>query len=154
MQFLIIQMKPTRDFGIDALRYVNFIKIQRHKNAINSHHISNTTEKGLFKYCKSRGMKVSDDLNLQTFPNVFVKEALPRTFNEMHGHFDSVIKNAQKSFLANRRAVDVQNMSGVAMKCDVKLSEQYPDQYVNVWPHSDRCLREGVPLNRGKLVCC
>jgi hypothetical protein len=67
-------------------------------------------------------------------------------------HFQTAVKASQRYFLANRRAVNVQNMTGIVVKCDVKLSDQDPDHYVNVWPHDDGQMREGIPLTRGTFA--
>jgi hypothetical protein len=96
-------------------------------------------------------MKVSDDLNKETFHNVTVKEALPTSLEAMYDHFHTTVQRAQRYFLAKKRAVDVQNLSGIVMKCDVELSGDGDDS-VNVWPHSDGNIRKGILLNRGTLA--
>lgn len=95
-------------------------------------------------------MKVSDDLNKETFNNVVVKAELNTTLEAMYNHFQNTVKKAQRFFLAKQRAVDVQSIHGVVMKCDVQLCGD--DEHVNVWPHSDGIKREGIPLNRGTLA--
>ena len=95
-------------------------------------------------------MNVADDVE-KGFHVVAVKESLPKTLTDMDTHFKNAVKKAQYYFLTNRRAVDVQTMSGLVMKCDVRLSENNPDS-VTVWPHGDGQMRGGIPLNRGTLV--
>jgi hypothetical protein len=153
LHFSITQMKITNDSGIVALRLVKFLYVDKisKKSTYYVLYVLLQPIKGLFQYCRQRGIKVSDDLDENTFRDIAVQKSLPRTLQDMSDHFQTAVNKAQKHFLANRRAVDVQNMSGIVMKCDVKLSESNPDQYVNVWPHGDGRMREGIPLNRGTL---
>lgn len=95
-------------------------------------------------------MKVSEDLNKETFNNVVFQAELHTTLEAMYNHFHNTVKKAQRFFLAKQRAVDVQSMNGVVMKCDVQLCGD--DEHVNVWPHSDRIKSERIPLNRGTLA--